>query len=538
MLLKYKTNILILYCLMLTACGGGDIDFTPHVSTPYNLQITSVSVNSIGLAWEYNGPADITQSFYIYKNGTNVASSSATFATLSGLLPNTQYCIYVTSKNIWYESSPSNTRCATTEVDTSVPYTFNANLVARLTPTGDANIRWNQYFDNVDVVGYKIYRNDIYLTSVTDTTMTDSSLIPGNEYCYYIVAYDITGNESIPTNVSCIDTSWHVADVDSNFEVTSLMSIGTDSTAAVHIVFNDRNSGYLRYTNNKGGTWSFTDIDYIAGGDYKYNSLGIDSNDDVHIAYYDQINGVLKYATNKSGTWVISQIDSETVSGRYVSLVLDNNNYAHISYYTNGILNYLTNVTGSWIKQTLDNTPGHTMSSIGVSPNGHVHIAYADFINKHIVYMTNMSGSWVKTELTTVTGNIPGYQSVLAVDQNDKVHLCYIDGYYLKYLTNKSGAWVSEDTGSSAQGSCSIALSANGNVHIGHQINYSRTINQVSYSLFELTYTTNKDASWKSYVLDDSVSGWYSELAVDKNGAIHIVNMKQYDYALRYATNQ
>lgn len=534
MLLNFKILLVIFIGLALTACGS-DAEFYPHVSTPYNLNTTTVSADSIRLNWEYDGPADFTQQFYIYRDGVHTYSTGRTSITISGLSANTQYCFYVTSKNIWYQSSPSNTSCATTDADTSPPYTFNANLVARLNSSSEANLRWNQYFDNVKISGYKVYRNNTYLTTVNDLTMNDNSLLADTEYCYYVVAYDPSGNESIPTNTSCVDTAWKVTSVDNNVEISSHMSISVDSTAAAHIVAYDRNSGYLLYIHNKSGSWSVTDIDYIESNEIQYMSIVTDGNDDVHIAYYDPINSLLKYATNKAGDWVISQIDSSTGSGKYVSMTRDNNDKLHISYYTGSKLNYLTNSSGSWVKETVDDTLYHMYSSIDVSSNGYVHIAYSDFINHNVVYITNMSGNWVKTDLTSISGNIPDSSTFLAVDENDKAHICLHGN---GYLTNQSGTWVSTNILTSGTGYCSIALSPDGKVHISRQIQYSRIINQTSYAYHELIYTTNKDSSWKSYILDDSSSGWYSNLTMDNNNDIHIANLKLFDYSLRYATTK
>lgn len=61
-----------------------------------------------------------------------------------------------------------------------------------------------------DIDYYKIYRADdsdgpftLIGTSET-TTFTDSTAIPGNTYCYYLVAVDVYENESPPSSVVCV----------------------------------------------------------------------------------------------------------------------------------------------------------------------------------------------------------------------------------------------------------------------------------------------------------------------------------------------
>jgi hypothetical protein len=61
--------------------------------------------------------------------------------------------------------------------------------------------------------------------------------------------------------------------------------------------------------------------------------MAVDTAGRPHIAYYDQTLGNLKYAYWNGSTWVISIVDSAGNVGKFVSLALDSQNIAHISYY-------------------------------------------------------------------------------------------------------------------------------------------------------------------------------------------------------------
>ncbi|MDH5395002.1 MAG: hypothetical protein OEW97_01910, partial [Gammaproteobacteria bacterium] len=411
------------------------------------------------------------------------------------------------------------------------------NLVATLLSDSEASLRWNRSFDNVNIDGYKVIRNGADLSTVIGETFNDAGLAIDTEYCYTVVAYDSSGNDSLPSNTACINSIWNTQNVDPNIEISETLDLVTDSIGNAHIVFYDRISGYLRYTSNKSSAWVFEDIDYIKSTGTQYSSIAIDSNGYLHISYRDNINEVLKYATNQSGNWSTTILDSIISSGNYTSIALDSLDNVHISYYSSGYLSYITNASGTWVNEIVDSSGGHTSSSISVSPGGYVHITYYNSIDKTIKYSTNLSGNWVKTTIASISGTFAGSASSSIVDQNDKLHLCYYSGG-LNYATNITGSWKYTNNISSGGQFCSIALSTSGTMHISHKYDYTRLIDSTYYLFQDLIYTTNVSSQWVSYTLDQSGAGWYSAINIDSNDKTHIAYMVLYENSLNYATNK
>ena len=58
------------------------------------------------------------------------------------------------------------------------------------------SLSWSESIDNVDVKGYKIYRNEIEVGDTETTNFLDNGLYAKTTYNYYIKAYDATGNIS------------------------------------------------------------------------------------------------------------------------------------------------------------------------------------------------------------------------------------------------------------------------------------------------------------------------------------------------------
>lgn len=73
--------------------------------------------------------------------------------------------------------------------------------------TGQIFLRWNESRDNEAIYGYEMYRSTnhgefISIGSVKRTTHYDLNVVGGEEYAYYVIAYDLAGNRSGPSNTT------------------------------------------------------------------------------------------------------------------------------------------------------------------------------------------------------------------------------------------------------------------------------------------------------------------------------------------------
>jgi 2,4-dienoyl-CoA reductase-like NADH-dependent reductase (Old Yellow Enzyme family) len=81
-----------------------------------------------------------------------------------------------------------------------------SNLTA-VHQAGQVFLRWNEAHDNEAVYGYEIYRSTnhgdfVQLGSVKRTTHYDLNVAGGDRYAYYLIAYDLAGNRSAPSNTA------------------------------------------------------------------------------------------------------------------------------------------------------------------------------------------------------------------------------------------------------------------------------------------------------------------------------------------------
>jgi endonuclease I/chitodextrinase len=80
------------------------------------------------------------------------------------------------------------------------------NLVASNPTSSTVDLAWTASTDNIGVVGYDIYVNGVYNSTVTGTSATVSNLAPSTTYNFYVIAKDLAGNPSTASNTASATT--------------------------------------------------------------------------------------------------------------------------------------------------------------------------------------------------------------------------------------------------------------------------------------------------------------------------------------------
>jgi len=273
-------------------------------------------------------------------------------------------------------------------------------------------------------------------------------------------------------------------------------------------------------------------------------SLVIDNSDFAHISYFDLDNNNLKYITNLSGTWEIEIVDTEdNATGWATSMALDANNHAHISYWNlyQHTIKYATNSSDSWETLAIDTSMNWGWTSgLALDSHGKAHISYCYSygIFDSLKYATNANGSW---ETLTIEGGQTrlGNENSIAVNSSDKVYIAYFDELLgaLKLATNASGSWEISVIDNNGTTGCTphIAIDSSDKVHIAYY----------NYSQRSLKYATNASGSWAVETVDYSPpadNGSSASLAIDALGKAYIsyssfTTTEHSKGLLKYATN-
>ena len=304
--------------------------------------------------------------------------------------------------------------------------------------------------------------------------------------------------------------------IDSNGNAGVYNAIALDSNGYRHVAYTSTSwgasSSNLMYATDASGTWVSISLD-STGNVGASPSIEIDSDDNIHITYSrtDSGNQGIKYATCSSScssvsSWTNSTIFPDIAYGYYkLVLSIDSNDDLHLIYYngsySSGNLNYATcssscATESSWTNITIDGTSqaGFAGFDLVIDSSDHLHVSYSFFSTKDLKYITCPSSctsvsSWTNISVDTVgeVGRMPS----IAVDSNDDLHISYYDddGDGLKY------AWCSS--------SCTTASS------------WSNTI----------------IANGSSYGTSSDLVGFYSDLAFDSDGHMHIIHL---DWSYRW----
>ena len=164
----------------------------------------------------------------------------------------------------------------------------------------------------------------------------------------------------------------------------------------------------------------------------------MDSLDRPHVAWYENAGKDLKYAVREEGVWRITTVDGAGDTGRYPSMVLDQQDDPLISYYaptgsTEGSIKLARWNGSEWDIQVIDGLdsvfPGfhgaRRTSSLALGPDDDPLVAYAD---EGVLKVAWLDGSqWVR-ETVLRAGDLPlGQQVSLAVDASGVLHLTFSD---------------------------------------------------------------------------------------------------------------
>lgn len=126
---------------------------------------------------------------------------TATLSTTTALTTTTTASLTTTTSPTTSPSTTTAPLSTTTTVSPTVSITHTlsghpGNLSVRILDNRTVRIEWSAPSGTTGIVGYRLFRNNAILGSVTGTTFIDRSVYGGQEYRYSVVAFDTVGNTS------------------------------------------------------------------------------------------------------------------------------------------------------------------------------------------------------------------------------------------------------------------------------------------------------------------------------------------------------
>jgi len=160
------------------------------------------------------------------------------------------------------------------------------------------------------------------------------------------------------------DATWEGHNVDEAiwpFDMGAHTALAFDSANYPQVAYRDQTLGYQKFGYQNGSGWFFeTAVDFDQAGEWA--SIAVDSGDNIYISSFntETIGDECVCIISKvAGDWSMDDVDCGSGDyGMYSSLVVDDNDYLHLTYYAAGVLNYAVETADldGWDIQTLDDT--------------------------------------------------------------------------------------------------------------------------------------------------------------------------------------
>jgi fibronectin type 3 domain-containing protein len=262
-------------------------DMTPPTA-PTNLTAGAANPTTINLAWTASTDAVGVTNYLVFRDSlpSPIASVVGTTFSDTGLTPLSSHSYRVIAGDgAGNLSGFSNTATASTPPDTTAP-SSPTSLTAVGSNSTTINLSWTASTDDVDVVGYNVYRDGgaTAIATVSDTNYSDTGLGIGSTHSYTVKAFDAANNLSAASNTATASTQG--TDTIPPTAPTGLTATGS-STTTIDLVWtastdNFAVTGYKVFRD--GGpteiatvtTTSFSDTGLAVNSTHSYTVLAFD----------------------------------------------------------------------------------------------------------------------------------------------------------------------------------------------------------------------------------------------------------------------
>lgn len=221
-------------------------------------------------------------------------------------------------------------------------------------------------------------------------------------------------------------------------------------------------------------------------------------------------------------SWQSITVDSQSSVERSLSMKLDKQNQAHISYVDitevlDADLKYAYRVGTTWQIETIDAGKVYDQgTSLALDRDGNPHVAYIKSDTKALIYARLAGNRWITETVYTSSGFFPPFYPSLALDSQDYPHISFSSGGYIQYIYKNAAGWQAPEKVQYvyyANMRNSLALDQSGRPHISYEYGNDRGESSLRYAY--------KDGDgWEIRKVEDEVGA--NSLALDRNGYPHI----------------
>lgn len=217
-----------------TASATTAADTTPP-TVPTGLQAAAANYSTVNLTWNASSDPVGVAGYRVYRNGTEVGTTSTTSYSDGNLSPSTNYSYTVSAYDTVGNASAQSGAVSVTTPAIPLP-SVPTGLTASVAGNTQINLSWSASSDSggPGIAGYKVYRNGSEIGTTASTSYSDTGVAVFNTYSYTVAAYDGDSNTSAQSSAVSASTFYTitnssgavVSSAASTYSVTSRFEAG------------------------------------------------------------------------------------------------------------------------------------------------------------------------------------------------------------------------------------------------------------------------------------------------------------------------
>ncbi|WP_430408407.1 immunoglobulin-like domain-containing protein [Kordia sp.] len=207
--------------------NGQVYDSRPQTLVPFAKDYAAVVLNYIDAHYNDFAMFAYLSSTYARTNSNPTpiitGVSGGTFSSPSGIIVNPatgeidvansslgDHSVLYTVGTCGYYTYTQNITIVEDISDDIQPPTDPSDLVAVNTTQTTTDLSWTASTDDVDVTAYDVYQNDVIIASISQFNYIVTGLTPNTTYEFKVIARDLAGNESQPSNLVNVTTDENI----------------------------------------------------------------------------------------------------------------------------------------------------------------------------------------------------------------------------------------------------------------------------------------------------------------------------------------
>jgi chitodextrinase len=180
------------------AATGSTLPDTTAPTVPAGLAALVISTDRVDLSWGSSTDNVSVAGYKIYRDSSQIATTSGRTYSAIGLTASTTYSFAVAAFDVAGNTSALTTAVAATTLSTAdlTPPSVPTGLSSAAVSSSQINLTWNASTDNIALAGYKIYRDNLEIATSATNAYSNTGLTASTTYTYAVAAYDYSGNTS------------------------------------------------------------------------------------------------------------------------------------------------------------------------------------------------------------------------------------------------------------------------------------------------------------------------------------------------------